>query len=213
MKKIGVSLLLNMFIVILVTIGFTFMFIGFKFMPGDTLLETTRLEVFKFYTVDSNILIGIISLILVIYEIKLLNGYIDKIPNFIYILKLIGTAGITLTFATTAIFLVPQYGFYAMYNNNNLFFHLIVPLLSIISYVFYEKHDNKYRYALYGIIPMFIYSLYYIPSVFMHLDNITKYDFYGFLQGNINNVYVVIPTIYLITYLMSLLLVYLNRRT
>ena len=141
MKKVGISLILNMLIVILVTIGFTFMFIGFKFMPGDTLLETTRLEVFKFYTVDSNILIGIISLILVIYEIKLLNGYIDKIPNFIYILKLIGTAGITLTFATTAIFLVPQYGFYAMYNNSNLFFHLMVPILSIVSYIVYEKHD------------------------------------------------------------------------
>ena len=160
MNRIKISLILNTIIVVLVTIGTIFMFTGFKFMTDATLLEASKVEMFKFYTVDSNILIGIISLILVIYEIKLLNKKIDKIPNKIYLFKFIGTAGITLTFIVTAIFLAPQYGLYSMYNNNNLFFHLIVPLLSIISYIVFEKHNNKYKYAYLGILPMFIYSIF-----------------------------------------------------
>ena len=191
------------------------MFIGFKFMPGETLLEVSKLEMFKFYTVDSNILMGIISLIFIIYERKLINNKIKEIPKKVYILKLIATSGITLTFITTSFFLAPLYGFYAMFNNNNLFFHLVIPVLSIITYILFEKHDNKYKYAFFGIIPMFLYSIFYISNVLIHLNKgglTFKYDFYGFLQGNINNIYIVIPVIYLMTYIISVLLIFGNKR-
>jgi len=192
------------------------MFTGFTFMPASKLLEATRMEMFKFYTIDSNILVGIISFILVIWETKLLNKKVKVIPNSIYVLKFVATSAIILTFITTLFFLVPQYGLYAMYNNSNLFFHLIVPVLAIVSYVFFEKHNNKYKYAILGIIPMFLYSIYYAGMIIINLDNgglTYKYDFYGFLQGNINNIYIVIPVIYLVTYLFALLLIRLNKRT
>jgi len=191
------------------------MFLGIKFMPDKTLLEVSKIEMFKFYTVDSNILMAIISLIFAIYEIKLLKGKIDKIPNKIFILKIIGTSAISLTFIVTALFLTPQYGLYAMYNNNNLFFHLIVPLLSLITYIVFEKHENKYKYAIYGIIPMFIYSIYYTSMIIINLDNdglTFKYDFYGFLNGKITNVFIVIPVIYLVSYLISILIIFLNKK-
>ena len=215
MKKIKISLILNIIIILLVIITSIFMFTGFKFMPDNSLLEATKLEMFKFYTVDSNLLIGIIALIFVIYEIKLIKKDIEKIPKGIYILKQIGTSGITLTFVTTAFFLAPQYGLYAMYNNNNLLFHLIIPVLSIITYIFFEKYDNKYRYSFYGIIPMFIYSIYYSSMIFIHLNDgglTFKYDFYGFLQGNINNAYIVLPVIYLFSLLISVVLIFLNKK-
>jgi len=215
MKKIKISLILNIIIIVLVLITSIFMFTGFKFMPDKTLLEATKLEMFKFYTVDSNLLIGAIALVFTIYETKLIKNNIKKIPTGIYILKLIGTSGITLTFVTTAFFLAPQYGLYAMYNNNNLLFHFIIPVLSIITYVFFEKYDNKYRYAFYGIIPMFIYSLYYSSMIFIHLNDgglTFKYDFYGFLQGNINNAFIVLPIIYLFSLLISTILIFLNKK-
>lgn len=215
MNKIKISLILNIIIVFLVLIGSIFMFLGIKFMPDETLLEVSKIEMFKFYTVDSNILMAIISLIFIIYEIKLLKGKIDKIPNKIYILKLVGTSAISLTFIVTAAFLAPQYGLYAMYNNNNLFFHLIVPLLSLISYIVFERFENKYKYAIYGIIPMFIYSIYYTGMILINLDNgglTFKYDFYGFLNGKITNVFIVIPVIYLVSYLISIIIVYLNKK-
>ena len=215
MKKIKVSLILNIIIVLLVILATIFMFTGFKFMPGGSLLEVSKVEMFKFYTVDSNILMGIVSLIFIIYEKKLLKNKIKEIPKKVYILKLIATSGITLTFITTSFFLAPSYGFYAMFNNSNLFFHLVVPVLSIVTYIFFEKHENKFKYAFFGIIPMFLYSIFYTTNILINLNNgglTFKYDFYGFLQGNINNIYLVIPVIYLISYVISVLLVFGNRK-
>lgn len=215
MKNIKRSFVLNIIIVILVIIISIFMFTGFKFMPDETLLELTKMEMFKFYTVDSNILMGIMALIMVIYERKLLKKEIKEIPKFVYLLKFIGTSAITLTFVVTLFFLSPQYGFYAMYNNSNLFFHLVIPVLSIITYVIYEKHDTKYSYAVLGIIPMFIYSIYYASMILIHLNDgglTFKYDFYGFLRGNINNIYIVLPVIYLFSYLISITILFLNKK-
>lgn len=214
MNKIKISLMLNIIIVILVILGSIFMFTGFQFMEASELvLQTTKLGMFKYYTVDSNILMGIISLILIIYECRFINKKI-KIPKKVHILKQIGTSGITLTFLTTLLFLAPQYGLYAMYNNTNLLFHLIVPLLAIISYIFFEKYDNKYKYSLLGILPMFIYSIFYVINIVIHLDEgiSFKYDIYGFLNGNINNAYIVLPTIYLVSLLISFILIFLNKR-
>ena len=216
MKKNKISLIINIIIVLLVFISSIFMFTGFKFMPDKTLLEASKIEMFKFFTVDSNLLMGVVSLIFIIYEKKLIKKEIKYIPQKIYILKFIGTCGITITFVTTAFFLAPQYGLYSMYNNNNLFFHLIIPILSIISYIFFEKYDNKYRYAFLGILPMFIYSIYYISMVLIHIndDGLTfKYDFYGFLQGNINNIYIVIPSIFIFSFIISILLIFFNKKT
>ena len=70
MRKNDISLIFNVTIVFLVIIISIFMFTGFKFMPDETLLELSNIEMFKFYTVDSNILMGIISLRFIIYEIK-----------------------------------------------------------------------------------------------------------------------------------------------
>ena len=206
MKSSKISVLLNLIIVILVILGSIFMFTGFKFMPSTLNLSNSKIEMFEYFTVDSNILMGIVSLIFIIN--------INKKNRFISILKLMGTSSVTLTFLTTLFFLAPQYDLYSMYNNTNLFFHLIVPLLAIISYIFFEKNEIKYKEAIYGIIPMFLYSIFYAGNIFLHLNNgeFIKYDFYGFLNGNINNIYIVIPIIYLITYLISLSLVFLNKK-
>lgn len=213
MKKVKISLILNLLIFIFVTVCTIFMFTGIKFMPGESLLELSKIEMFKFYTVDSNILIGIVSLILAIYEIRLLKGSIKKIPKKVYILKFIGTSAISLTFFVTLLFLTPKYGFYAMYSNNNLFFHMIVPLLSFISYIFFEKHDNKLRYSFLGIIPMALYSIYYISMIVINRHNgglTIKYDFYGFLGGKLSNAFITIPVIYLISYIFAVMFIVLN---
>ena len=102
-----------------------------------------------------------------------------------------------------------------MYNNNNLFFHLVAPMLSFVSFIFYEKFDSKYKYALFGVVPMVLYGIYYIAMILSHFDgkdSLMKYDFYGFLQGNINNIYVSLPLIFIIGYITTILLIFLNKK-
>ena len=215
MKRIKISLILNILIVIMVTVFSIFMFTGIKFMPTELLLESNGIEMLKFYTVDSNILLGIVSFVMALSEIKAIKNKKYKIPEFVYILKYIGVSGIAVTFIITLLFLAPMYGFYAMYNNNNLFFHLIIPIVSFISYIGFEHHKSNYKYALYGMMPMVVYSVFYTLNIITHLEvgGLTfKYDFYGFLRGNINNIVITIPVIYIGTYLISLLILFLNKK-
>ena len=215
MKSIKKSMIINVLIIVFVIIASIFMFTGFRFMPGKFLLSVTKIEMLKFFTVQSNILMAIISAIFLVYERKILNKEIKEIPKGLYKLKLIGTSAITLTFLVTLLFLSPMYGFYNMYNNSNLFYHFMVPVLSIISYILYEKECDKYSYAFYGIVPTFIYSIYYILEIVIHLNNgglTFKYDFYGFLQGNINNAFFVVPGIYFVSFLIALVLILLNKK-
>ena len=212
-KKI--SMTINATTVLLVLIGSFLMFSGITFMPAVSLLDSSDINMFKFFTVDSNILVGITTLVFLIYEIRLDKGRIKKIPEYIYILKYVGVCSVTLTFVTTLFFLTPQYGFYSLYNNSNLLFHLIIPILSIVSYMLFDKTNKSYFDAIFGIIPMFLYSIYYISNVVIHVQSgglTSTYDFYGFLGGNIKNIYIVIPVIFIADYLITILLFFVNKR-
>ena len=180
----------------------------------DLLILSTRFENFKFYTIDSNVLVLVSSLLLSIYEYRLLKGKIKEIPNNVYIFKMVSIVGISVTFIITLFFLTPMYGIYGMYNNTNLFYHFVIPIIAFINYFIYEKHENRYKYAIYGVIPMFLYSIFYITNILVHLEEgiSFKYDFYGFLQGNINNIYFVVPLMYLLGYVLSLLTIFLNKK-
>ena len=215
MKRIKISFILNALIVLLVVIGCICMFADINFMPvKNEVLVSNKLEMLKYYTVDSNILIGIVSFVLLIYEYLYFKKKINNVPKFAYVLKYVGTSTIALTFITTLVFLSPRYGFYSMYNNSNLIFHLIVPLLSFTSYVFFEKYSADYKEGVFGILPMLVYAIYYTGNIFSHLNSgglTSKYDFYGFLFGNIYNAVIVAPIIVLVTYLIGLLVLYLNK--
>ena len=138
MKKSSliISFIMNIIIFIFVVLGIIFMMTGFKFMGNHEVLSSTGLSPFRFYTVDSNIFVGVASLILVIYESLLLEGKIKEIPKYVYVIKYIGTVAVTLTFLVTLLYLAPMFGdkFILLYLNSNLLFHLIVPLLSLIWY-------------------------------------------------------------------------------
>ena len=88
------------------------MFTGFKFMSNTQVLSTPGLEVFKYYTVDSNILVGMASLLLIIYEVLYMKKRISIIPKWVYLLKYICTVAVTLTFLVTLIYLTPVYGWF-----------------------------------------------------------------------------------------------------
>ena len=73
-KNIKISLIINIIVVLLTIIASIIMFTGFKFMYGyEPLLETTKIGMLKFFTVQSNLLMGIVSLLFAIKEVKLLN--------------------------------------------------------------------------------------------------------------------------------------------
>ena len=191
------------------------MFTGFKFMHGpEPVLESTSLGMFRFFTVDSNIFMGIVSLLFLFGLYK----YKENIPKLFYILKLMGTCGVMLTFLVVFLYLGPisKDGIISMLQNSNLFFHLFIPVFSFITFAFFEKTEKLlFKDTLYGLVPCFIYSIYYTINVLIHMEDgkvSPIYDWYWFVQNGIWMVFFVAPMILGISYLISLILWRLNKK-
>ncbi len=173
---------------------------------------------YYFFTVDSNILMGIMAFVFAIYEYLLLKKRKKEIPKYIYILKYMFTVSVALTFLTTALYLAPfsEAGYYPFFANSNLFFHLIVPLLSIITFVFFENNSNiKYKETYYGLIPMLIYSAFYTINGLAHMENgkvPNIYDWYGFFKVGKDSIIFVFLIMLVATYIICLAIWYLNKK-
>ena len=220
-KTYSVSIILNIIIFLLVVFSIVSTVIGFQFMSSINVLSSTNFQAFRYFTVDSNILAGIVSLIYVIYMIrqkKRCNGGRIVIPRWFSMLKLASTTGVTLTMMVTVFFLAPasDRGYFALFMNSNLFMHFVIPALCIVSFIFFEPTEKlRLSHTLTGIIPMFIYSIYYSLNILLHMENGQpnfKYDLYGFLGGKLSNIWFVMPAIYAITWIFSFLLWLGNKK-
>ena len=217
-KKIKISLVINIIIVVLTITASIMMYTGFKFMPGkDIILEATKGEMLKFFTVQSNIFVGIVSLIFAIKEILILLGKKCELNKIDYIFKLMSTTAVGLTFLVVFAYLGPitEGGLPVMLMNSNLFFHLIIPVISILNFVIFERSNKlKFKSSFYGIIPTALYGIYYLINILMHSENgkvSTIYDWYWFVQNGVWTAMIVVPMILVITYLISLVIWRLNN--
>lgn len=218
-KNLKTSCILNTIIFVFTIFASILMFTGFKFMHGyEIVLESTKIGMFRFFTVDSNLFMGIVALIFAIKELKLIKGSINEIPKRMYILKLMATAGVTLTFITVFMYLGPisKGGILSLLMNSNLFFHLLIPVLSILVFVLFEKTDKlTLKHTFYGLIPTVIYALYYLINILVHMENgkvSVIYDWYWFVQNGVWTGIIVCPMILFITYIISVILWRLNKK-
>ena len=105
----------------------------------------------EFYTMDSNILALITSLLFIIF--------INKDYEWIKDLRFITTSCLTVTFIVVVMVLCPMYNFnyqYFMFGDEMLYLHTLCPIISIISYIFFEKKSNK-KYL--GVLVTIIYAI------------------------------------------------------
>ena len=121
------SLVLNLLIIILEIVGLMTVYVLYHQLG------------IVFYTVLSNILLLISS--------SLLVGFIThkkKIPEWLSILKYTSTICATITFLVVILVLAPMYGFnykHMLFEHELLYLHFLCPVLSIITFVFYDKID------------------------------------------------------------------------
>ena len=104
-----VSYIFNLIIFTLVLLSTIMMFIGFNFMGNNLTLSATKIETFKYFTVDSNILMGITSLIFACYEYLVMKNKRESIPISLHVIKLISTVCVMLTFLVTLFYLTPKF--------------------------------------------------------------------------------------------------------
>ena len=217
-KNLKISLCLNTLITLMTLFATITMFIGFRYMHYyDIVLDVKGLGVLKFFTVQSNIFMGLIAFIFSIKEIEVIRGKNKDISLIYYILKLIGTVSVGLTFFIVFTYLGPisKDGIPSMLMNSNLFFHLLIPVISILNFICFEK-TNKIRFknTLFGLIPTALYEIYYITNAFIHMENgkvSPIYDWYWFIQNGVWTAVIIAPMILVISWIISLLIWKLNK--
>ena len=213
-----IAFVLNIMIFILVIISLIIMFTGYKFtFVKEPVLDTTKFGIFKFFTIDSNLLMGVVAIIMAHQERKIINGDKKIIPSYYYLLKLVSTTAVSLTLIVVVLYLgrITEGGLISLLQNGNMFLHLIIPLLSITAFTIFERTNKiKFSYIVCSIIPVLLYGIYYVINVVVHLENgvvLPKYDWYYFLQKGINSAYFVAFIILLMTYIIGMILWIINR--
>ena len=208
--KLKISYTINIITVILVIAASVIMFTGFNLMGiKNPLLVANRIVMMRYFTVDSNMLVGLASLLFAIEERKKIKDGRRIIPTGFYIFKFVATVAVSVTFLTVFLYLGPASdgGIKSMLVNSNLFFHLIIPVLCIFNFTFLER-TNKIdkKYILYGLLPTILYSLFYLVNILLHVENSkvsTEYDWYWFVQNGLWMAVIIIPVMLIFTYLIK----------
>ena len=173
-RKRYLNLFFNFLIVVLVLISIYLMI-----TTSDGIIKGSKLKALKYFTVQSNIFMGISAFISLFY----LLFKKDRYPTWVTILKLISTTCLTLTFLTVLAYLAPLMGINMVFLGANLYMHLFIPVVSIFTFIFIEpKVDLKFKWNFFSMIPSGTYGTIYIIclTVFNDFGNIDGWDWYAF---------------------------------
>ena len=173
-RKRYLNLFFNFLIVVLVLISIYLMI-----TTSDGIIKGSKLKALKYFTVQSNIFMGISAFISLFY----LLFKKDKYPTWVTILKLISTTCLTLTFLTVLAYLAPLMGINMVFLGANLYMHLFIPVVSIFTFIFIEpKVDLKFKWNFFSVIPSGTYGTIYIIclAAFNDFGNIDGWDWYAF---------------------------------
>ena len=135
-------------------------------------------EALRFFTCQSNLLCSAGALAMLI---ALLAG---PVPEWVWILKYIGTAAVTVTMLTVFLFLAPSVGkdWYdvLLKGLSDKFMHLLTPLMALVSFCVFEKRGMTFPQCLFGLLPVALYGPLYLYKILLAPEGKRWKDFYGF---------------------------------
>ena len=174
MKKDHVRIAYN---AILSAMVFTVWILSFFLWKKEILAESGWTNL-KYFTVESNLLVGVVCLI---WLVARLSG---KQGKWLTLLKYVSTVAVFVTFTVVVVFLGPMYEYGLMYYGSNLFFHLLIPLLAVAEYLLFEK-EISFRQTFFAMIPPALYGVAYLANCLVNgvgsWDTVRN-DWYSFLE-------------------------------
>lgn len=197
-----VSIAINVLIALFSVLAWLWMLLG---AGNSGQLAQRGIGSLKYFTVLSNLFSAVVS---VIYLVVCVIGGVQP-PLWLVVLKLIAAAAVMLTFLTTAILLMPMYGWSGLYVGGNLWLHLILPLLAAVDCcLFLPVRDVPYILTLWAMVPVAAYGAFYLRQILVHgaEENGVVYDFYGFLRWGRDKVSMVLAAMLLATWGIALVL-------
>ena len=168
-------------IAVIVSVVWLFEFMRYEF-PGSNKYA----EYMKYFTVQSNIVLGVVALIALPFDILLAANKLERRPAWLRALYLCASVGTSVTMLTVIFFLGPTMGYENMYNEANMFMHLLTPLFGLCRVLFFEDKSLPFPVTFCGTAHMVIYGIFYMTNLVAHDGYGTlAYDWYGFGAGGI----------------------------
>ena len=168
-----VDRILNVFIALLTLL----LVLGFCRKDGKWEPERGKFAL-RFFTTQSNILVAAASLLT-----ALALSSEETIPRWIWTLKYIGTAAVTVTMLTVFLFLAPSIGkdwVKYLLTGSDIFMHLLTPLLALVSFCVFERQGMTFCESLWGMLPVLLYGPLYLYKILFAPPEKRWDDFYGF---------------------------------
>ncbi len=207
-KKVIVSMCLKIVIVVMAFLGIA----SNMFTTGEYMIGHLS---FLFFTIQSNFLMALVAIVLIVFDIIKLKGIKKELPRWLYYLKFAATTAVILTLIVFWAFLAwtmePSY----LYSVGNLTLHTIVPIVAVVEYIIFT---NDYKTTKFGLASSLIFPLaYFVFAVILMAANVSfgpdmqapyffldykKNGWFKISNGNIGVVYWVI-IILIIFYLLA----------
>ncbi len=194
-----ICFVLNLVIIVFCAIGFIYMVYSDN---GDAALTTRGFSNFKYFTVLSNVLCGLIAID------SLLGTIVHKPIHPIW--KCIAATEVAVTLIIVGFFLRPLYPNLNMYERGNLYYHLLLPLIAILEMVLIGINSEKmpFKWSLAPAAATGIYGIVYLMNNI--INGIGEWpntnDFYGFLIWGYPVGLIIFGVIILITWVIALIL-------
>lgn len=170
MKRKSISIVIHVLLAIAVFWAWS------QMGEGQGNLSAARLASLKYFTVLSNLLQGVVSVVFVITALR------NSVSHGVVILKYVAAVSVGLTFATVMLFLGPLFGYETMFVGSNFWFHLVVPVVAVLDFMLIDRTGEiAFRESLIAVIPMLLYGIYYVMN--MAVGGIVGNDWYGFASG------------------------------
>ena len=164
-------------------IVFTVWSVGYMFfVSGTGNMRVSRSVIFRYFTVDSNLLCAVSCVFSLIQTLRRRDPGRKAVMLFRYA----GTAAVTVTLMTVLLFLGPVFGYASMFSRWNLWLHLLGPILAIISFVWLERDGTvpEKKHLLLAMLPVIVYGIvYFVMVILIGREKGGWPDFYGFNAG------------------------------
>ena len=172
------------------------MFIG----ESNNLLSSRGFSSLKYFTILSNLFEAFACLI-----------WLYKKDERI---KYIAAVSVALTLVVVLVFLGPIFGYPFMFMGSNLWFHLIVPVISILEVIIFNRNTISRKDNLLALLPMVIYGIGYVGNILINGIGNRPYtnDWYGFFMWGYQGAVAIILIIILGTYFIGFIIRRINNK-
>ena len=202
-KNAAASLTSSALIAALTAVG-VYVMLTYK---GENILTAAGADNLQFFTVDSNLLLGLAHLAALILNAAGCTEKNERLALWLERLIYLATVAVALTFAVVVGFFGPTVGYPPLFQGANLFFHLIIPVLGILTLcILHRNRPIPLWETAAALIPSVLYGLYYTAVLLIYGVHFPETDWYGFASGGLIGSVITACGVFLTTWVLALLL-------